>query len=107
MDENVRDKCMLFLTWGATRSFTLSTHDGAQRRSVTKIDHHLLSQRVFDGLSEDQALICVSHVKEEVPGIVREWISLPEATSGMPAKFGRFGGPLEGSETGWGEIWGV
>jgi len=107
MDENVRDKCILFLTWGETRSFGLSMNEGVQKRFVTETDPRLLSEKVFDGLSQDQALICVSHVKEEVPGLVREWISLPEATSGKPARFGRFEGPLEGSERAWEEIWGV
>lgn len=107
MDEYVRDKCMLFLTWGESRSFGVSLHDGVQKRFVTNTDPGLLSEKVFQGLSEDQALICVSHVKEEVPGLVREWISLPEAISGNPARFGRFDGPLEGSEIGWEEIWRV
>jgi len=107
MDEYVRDKCMLFLTWGETRSFGISMLDGVQKRFVTETDPRLLSQKVSEGLNDDQALICVSHVKEEVPGLVREWVSLPEATSGKPARFGRLEGPLEGSERGWEDIWGV
>jgi hypothetical protein len=59
------------------------------------------------GLSERQALIVISHVKEEIPGSVREWICLPEANTGKPARFGRLDGPIEGDYRRWGEIWGM
>ena len=103
MDDSVRDKCMLFLTWGTTRHFTFSK----DKRSVAPTDPRLWGHLMMKGLTEDQALICVSHVKEEVPGIVREWICLPDAISGEPPRLGRFEGPLEGSVHGWNEIWGT
>lgn len=107
MDEYVRDKCMLFLTWGETRCFGLGDRGGSRQRLINKVDSKLLREDYLEGLSEDQALICVSHVKEEVPGLVREWLSLPEASSGNAATFGRFEGPLEADERAWDEIWGV
>ncbi len=109
MDEYVRDKCMLFLTWGETRSFAFFKGDQARPRRRWVIDTHpkLLTSDVFEGLSDYQALICVSHVKEEVPGLVRDWISLPEASSRRPARFGRFSGPLEADTGAWNEIWNV
>jgi hypothetical protein len=58
------------------------------------------------GLSDQQALICISHVKEEVPDCVREWLCLPEANTGLPARFGRLDGPLKTSSKRWSEIWG-
>lgn len=109
MDEYVRDKCMLFLTWGETRSFAFfkGDQDRTRRRWVIHTHPKLLSNDVFEGLSDYQALICVSHVKEEVPGLVREWIGLPEASSRRPARFGRFNGPLEADTSAWDKIWNV
>lgn len=101
MDETVRDKCMLFLAWGGTRHFRVS---GA-KRTVVMTDPRVWSDLGMNGLTEEQALICVSHVKEEVPGPVREWMCLPEAVEGNPPRFGRFAGPLEGYESGWNTIW--
>src|SRR5690349_22799155 len=31
----------------------------------------------FTGLGEKQALVVVSHVREEVPGVIDEWLRLP------------------------------
>ena len=106
MDDRVRDKCMLFLTWGETKSFgILGKRDHLKKRFVYDTPRQLLSERIFEGLDNHQALICVSHIKEEVPGMVRQWMSLPEAGTGNAARFGRFPGPLEGFESGWDEIW--
>ena len=111
MDAYVRDKCMLFLTWGETKSFAIAqkhdNHKGLQERVrfVIDTDSDLLGEVPFTGLNNDQALLCISHIKEEVPGLVRDWISLPEATSGQAARFGRLQGPLEGNESAWKAIW--
>ncbi len=101
MDDTVRDKCMLFLAWGETRQFRFS--EG--KKTVVVTDPQIEGDLRMNGLTEDQALICVSHVKEEVPGLVREWMCLPEAVEGKPPRFGRFAGPLEGYENGWNIIW--
>ena len=109
MDDRVRDKCILFLTWGETQSFGIfEPRKGIQRsrRFVYGTSPYILNDRPFEGLSEDQALICISHVKEEVPGVVRQWMTLPAAGVGA-ARFGRLPGPLEGYKEGWDEIWGV
>ena len=106
MDALVRDKCMLFLTWGETKSFAIGiTGRDTKERFVVDTDLRLLSPEPIEGLNQDQALLCVSHVKEEVPGIVREWMSLPEATSGKAARFGKFKGPLEATWKEWRKIW--
>lgn len=105
MDAYVRDKCLLFLTWGETKSFAFADTPKGLKRVVTDTDRRLLSKKVFDGLSKDQALLCVSHVKEEVPGVIREWMGLPEATSGRAVRFGKFEGPLDRDEKAWKEIW--
>ncbi|EFW99237.1 ABC transporter [Grosmannia clavigera kw1407] len=82
MDERVRDKCAHFLSHG--------------------IPHH----DRLTGLTDRQALICIAHVREEVPDIVREWLCLPEANTGRPPRFGRLDGPLRTSRRRWDDIWG-
>lgn len=96
MDDAVRDKCMLFLTDGETR-----THDAAGEIVASGV-----SEVRVKGLTDEQALICIAHVKEEVPPCVREWMCLPEANTGLPARFGRLEGPLAEEERRWEEIWG-
>lgn len=103
MDEGVRDKCMLFLAHGEAKTL-------APRRSeVVVVDSELAQSNKVQvtGLSDQQALICISHIKEEVPDAVREWICLPEAASGLPARFGRLDGPLRTDARRWREIWDV
>ncbi|KAJ5112816.1 hypothetical protein N7532_000861 [Penicillium argentinense] len=56
-----RDKCLKFLEFGDC------TQDAEHRR------HY--------GLSEDQALIMISHVKEEIPDMVRNFMRLPSEPS--------------------------
>ena len=92
MDDKVRNKCLRFLTWG--------------ERQIPGLSSKGLGPGYITGLTNDQALINVSHVEEEVPGLVREWICLPEAIEGT-ARFGRLDGPLEGQTRGWEDIWGV
>lgn len=102
MDELVRDKCILFLTWGQFRYFKAVPAGG---RTVRRIQPTAPQHDLIHGLTKHQALICVSHVKEEVPGLVRDWVCLPEANEGRAPRFGRLDGPLEGYENGWSEIW--
>ena len=104
MDDHVRDKCMLFLTWGETWYFVIDK-DNQKKRFAFDNRKNLREEKVFEGLGQHQALICVSHVKEEVPGLVRDWIRLPEAGTGESVRFGRFAGPLESDEHGWEDVW--
>ncbi|OLN81257.1 putative ABC transporter ATP-binding protein [Colletotrichum chlorophyti] len=99
MDDAVRDKCMLFLAKGEEKVYSGDHIVDSEVAKTGKV-------RVR-GLSDDQALICISHIKEEVPDCVREWICLPEANEGLPARFGRFDGPLRTDEKRWRELWGV
>ena len=105
MDEYVRDKCMLFLAWGQTRYYGYYGTNQQSSRQVIVIKPEFLGERHIDGLSEDQALVCVSHVKEEVPDVVREWMYLPEANDGRPARFGRLDRPLAQDSKRWDDIW--
>lgn len=100
MDEVVRDKCMLYLMRGEEKTYTA---DG----KIVDSEAAKAGKIVVHGLTRDQALICISHVKEEVPDCVREWVCLPEANEGKPARFGRFDGPLRTDEKRWRELWGI
>ncbi|KAL0944572.1 ABC transporter [Colletotrichum truncatum] len=99
MDDAVRDKCMLFLAKGEEKTYS-------GERIVDSEIAKAGNVRV-KGLTDQQALICISHIKEEVPDCVREWICLPEANEGLPARFGRFDGPLRTDDKRWRELWGV
>lgn len=96
MDDATRDKCMLFLTDGESKMYD-------SKGEI--VPSHVQDVKV-GGLTEDQALICIAHVKEEVPPCVREWMCLPEANTGMPARFGILDGPLGEEERRWEEVWG-
>lgn len=96
MDDAVRSKCTLFLTQGETKRYN-------DKHQV--VDSGVQSVKIT-GLTDQQALICIAHVKEEVPECVREWLCLPEANTGEPARFGRLDGPLGEDEKRWHEVWG-
>ncbi|AEO70959.1 43a79327-24b3-4a24-8cc2-d49a5da1b60a [Thermothielavioides terrestris] len=110
MDDAVRDKCMLFLAHGEEKRYELSTKPGSRALTGAAVVDSAAAKsgkvRV-KGLTDRQALICISHVKEEVPDCVREWLCLPEASTGLPARFGRLDGPLRTSSKRWTEIWGT
>ncbi|KAH7417972.1 P-loop containing nucleoside triphosphate hydrolase protein [Cadophora sp. MPI-SDFR-AT-0126] len=114
MDEGVRDRCLLFLAHGETKQFSSSSSSssikppaGTQQLQIVESEISNLNQVKVPGLGKDQALLCISHVREEIPGSIREWICLPEANTGKPARFGRLDGPIEGDYRRWNEIWGM
>lgn len=104
MDDALRDKCMLYLAAGEEKMYAPST-DGKAKGGDAIVDNP--SEVKVRGLNDQQALIVISHVKEEVPDCVREWICLPEANTGKPARFGRLDGPLARDRRRWSEIWSV
>ncbi|KAL2000204.1 hypothetical protein VTN02DRAFT_3417 [Thermoascus thermophilus] len=85
MSATLRLKCFHFLEVGNSRR-RAST---ATRRIHRKLDTWLMDSAVEDararitGLSDDQALLIISHVKEEVPDIVRHWMRLPSPESAL------------------------
>lgn len=115
MDEGVRDKCMLFLAHGEAKTYAQSRGEitnGPSSESTTEsvvVDSEQAKANKVrvTGLTDQQALICISHIKEEVPDTVREWLCLPEANLGTPARFGRLDGPLKRDTRRWAEIWGT
>jgi ABC-type molybdenum transport system ATPase subunit/photorepair protein PhrA len=108
MDEAVRDKCMLFLAYGEEKTYSLGKKGNGSLSGAAVVESAAANSGSVKvrGLSDQQALICISHVKEEVPDCVREWLCLPEANTGLPARFGRLDGPLKTSSKRWSEIWG-
>jgi len=107
MDDRVRDRCLLFLAHGETKDFSKSSLESKARPQIVESEISKSGQVKLGGLKKEQALICISHVREEIPGSIREWICLPEANTGKPARFGRLDGPIEGNYARWNEIWGM
>ncbi|KAF7866719.1 hypothetical protein EAF04_005561 [Stromatinia cepivora] len=115
MDDGVRDRCLLFLAHGEEKQFAHvqdghSTNTTGTKPSQLQIIESNISKEgnvKIKGLNKNQALLCISHVREEIPGSVREWICLPEANTGEPARFGKLDGPIEGNWRRWNEIWGL
>ena len=100
MDDLVRDKCLLFLSRGES----MSLHYTDAGPNPTESESAKEGSVVVPGLQDHQALLCVSHSKQEVPGCIRQWICLPESGTGGP-RFGTFDGPVESGMDRWNEIW--
>ncbi|KAF2739016.1 ABC transporter-like protein [Polyplosphaeria fusca] len=100
MDDLVRDKCLLFLSRGEA----MSLHYTESGPKPVESEVAKRGEVVVQGLNDRQALLCVSHSRQEVPGCIREWVCLPEPGTGPP-KFGRFDGPVELDTRRWDEIW--
>jgi ABC-type molybdenum transport system ATPase subunit/photorepair protein PhrA len=129
MDDFVRDKCLLFLQEGEGMAihvvFGKKQDDQKGKQGERRIGKSRTAYRVihdgmrFHGLTEQQALVVVSHVKEEVPGMVREWICLPDAEGvglekgdgdvegGGVVRMGRLAAGLDVDPDGWDYIWGA
>ncbi|KAK9417693.1 putative ABC transporter domain-containing protein [Seiridium unicorne] len=104
MDDGVRNRCLLFLEHGETKTY-LAKEDGSE--VIVESEASKNGNVKVGGLNDNQALICISHVREEIPNCIREWLCLPEANSGDKARFGKSRGPLGRDEKGWREIWGM
>ena len=99
IDEVTRDKALLFLSQG--EKVRNVENCAAQESPLSK-----LGMTVMEGLSPEQALLVISHAKEDVPGCVREWICLPEPGEGQAPRTGALPGPLELNQRSWDDIWG-
>ena len=98
VDESTRDKALLFLSHGET--IWSIEHGQARPSTLSRMD-----KVVCEGLNPSQALLVISHSKEDVPGCIREWICLPEPGEGRPPRMGTLEGPLELNPQGWRQIW--
>ncbi|KAI0173316.1 P-loop containing nucleoside triphosphate hydrolase protein [Hypoxylon sp. FL1284] len=104
MDDGVRNRCLLFLEHGEAKTYT-KHEDGSEM--VVESDASKAGTIKVRGLNDNQALICISHIREEIPDCIKEWICLPEANSGQPARFGVSQAPLGRDEESWRQIWGM
>ncbi|EXJ94386.1 hypothetical protein A1O1_02780 [Capronia coronata CBS 617.96] len=94
LSAETRDKAMAWLEYGEARPTTPAA-----------------TRPLFPGLQDTQALVVVSHVKEEIPDMVDEWVRLPgeEEVSehGRGVEFGRSAkGDIRTGE-GWMKVWGL
>ncbi|KAF2772897.1 P-loop containing nucleoside triphosphate hydrolase protein [Teratosphaeria nubilosa] len=99
VDETTRDKALLFLSQGEK---VARIKDNVAEESILS----RIGATVMHGLTPDQALLVISHSKEDVPGCLREWICLPEPGEGRPPRTGALQGPLQLNPQGWDDIWG-
>jgi hypothetical protein len=153
MSSTVRDKALLWLTYGESRflsespnqqglveipnrrlDFLRNTHElkldpvillktqlkhlvqyqKAHRMKLDRIqrisERNLHIDWQFKGLGQDQALVVVSHIKEEIPAMVNEYVRLPgeeEVTeSGRGVELGRCDNGYIRTAEGWNEVWG-
>ncbi|TLD38103.1 P-loop containing nucleoside triphosphate hydrolase protein [Venturia nashicola] len=111
MDDAARDKCILFLSKGQNATFRIKQTGNAaivlsRKPSIQESFHSRLGRVTLQGLQDHQALIVISHKKEEVPGCVRNWICLPQSGHGAP-RMGELLLPLELKVGGWNVIWGT
>ncbi|GAB7346809.1 hypothetical protein MBLNU459_g1907t1 [Dothideomycetes sp. NU459] len=107
IDEATRDKCLRYLSHGERKIAGARKGDEGERPSLKDSPVAQYGEVVFEGLSDQQALLVISHSKEDVPGCIREWMCLPEAGEGKSARWGSLAGPLELNPQGWDEIWGL
>ncbi|KAF2719083.1 P-loop containing nucleoside triphosphate hydrolase protein [Polychaeton citri CBS 116435] len=99
IDEAIRDKALLFLSHGEKVS-------RIENDTVIESTTEEIGKVVLTGLQPQQALLVISHAREDVPGCVREWICLPEPGEGRLPRTGSLKDPLELRPEGWNEIWG-
>ncbi|XXG95058.1 hypothetical protein Hte_001318 [Hypoxylon texense] len=104
MDDGVRNRCLLFLEHGEAKTYA-KREDGSE--TIVESEASKAGTVKVQGLNDNQALICISHIREEIPDCIREWICLPEANSEEPARFGVSQAPLGHDEKSWREIWGM
>lgn len=121
MPRSLRDKCLHFLEVGET----LEESTGSRRVSDFNMWHlprpqgGAMHKPRHRGLSTFQALIVISHVKEEVPDVVSHWMRLPTMLENDKGLAGRANartfsssfrtGTLKENQTvsadAWDEIW--
>ncbi|KAM3424507.1 hypothetical protein BST61_g6511 [Cercospora zeina] len=110
IDERVRDKALLYLSHGEHMVLPSDTVDEGSSRARSQYPQRSMVSRIgkviVEGLSPDQALLVISHSKEDVPGCLREWICLPEPGEGRAPRTGTLSGPLELNPSAWAEeVW--
>ncbi|KAI9043141.1 putative ABC transporter [Aspergillus affinis] len=78
MPATMRDKCIHFLEVGeASRAWSTSKRRASHSRTWLKGYNTTPSNARFLGLTDEQALIMITHNWEEIPDSVRYWMRLP------------------------------
>ncbi|KIX00010.1 uncharacterized protein Z518_10937 [Rhinocladiella mackenziei CBS 650.93] len=106
LSADTRDRAMAWLEYGESSSIASLT-----AMSKTGPDPNSDPDVRFYGLKPTQALVVVSHVKEEIPDVVDEWLRLPSEEEviehGRSVEGGRTAkGEIKSSE-GWMRVWGL
>ncbi|KAI5861626.1 P-loop containing nucleoside triphosphate hydrolase protein [Durotheca rogersii] len=105
MDSGVRDRCLLFLEHGETQMYV---RNKTGQPTIVENNPSTAGRPQLKGLERTQALICISHIKEEVPDCVRRWIYLPKpARKKRCARMGELTGPIAQDSITWENIWGA
>ena len=103
---------------GRKFSFPIRKIRGLGEEGLVKLSQDLQESRSdstlegwqFQGMTSDQALVVVSHVKEEIPAFVDEYIRLPSEEevieSERGVEFGRCDNGLIRTAKGWNKVWG-
>ncbi|KIY01237.1 uncharacterized protein Z520_02789 [Fonsecaea multimorphosa CBS 102226] len=107
LSADTRDKAMSWLEFGEHKTprntEALSPSDAQEGKNVPLL---------FPGLTPSQALVVVSHVKEEIPDCVDEWLRLPGEEEVVESSRGVEGGRTQErgwikSQDGWMRVWGL
>ncbi|GIJ92077.1 hypothetical protein Asppvi_011052 [Aspergillus pseudoviridinutans] len=109
MSASLRDKCIHFLEAGEMRGnlkTSITRRTTSTEATWLKGSSAKASEIRHRGLSDEQALIMISHVKEEIPDSVRYYMRLPSDSGdgGEPLDF-RFGVLQRGSVMSDPKIW--
>lgn len=114
LDEETRDKCILFLEHGEFRRPLLYDPSSLSIRqhSLGDVERDILvktgEKPIIHGLKPDQALIVVNHVQQEIPRSTRNFLYLPEAGIGAPCAYGSVRNkPLKADYDRWHAIWNI
>ncbi|KAI9832208.1 MAG: hypothetical protein M1826_002212 [Phylliscum demangeonii] len=102
MDARLRDKCMQFLASGETGTLG---HAKELPAAGSRVHTSNGSAVCMTGLEDRQCIIITSHVREEVPPFIRQWLCLPDPDSGRPPRQGVFRRPLHHDWRQWDEVW--
>jgi ABC-type molybdenum transport system ATPase subunit/photorepair protein PhrA len=106
MPASLRDKCLHFLEAGELKRNHVSTATRRTTAADTWLNEATVeaSKARHKGLSDQQALLVISHVREEIPDSVRHWVRLPSDLGvGEPLDFKM--GVLGYDSTLGGEAW--
>ncbi|GAD97739.1 conserved hypothetical protein [Paecilomyces variotii No. 5] len=106
MPASLRDKCLHFLEAGELKRNHVSTATRRTTAADTWLNEATVeaSKARHKGLSDQQALLVISHLREEIPDSVRHWMRLPSDLGvGEPLDFKM--GVLGYDSTLGGEAW--